>query len=313
MPTLVTVALALIVGAYALLAGAAALGFLLTRRSPRPPAPSEWPPVTVLVPDGENTERLRDALRACDYPADRLNIVSASQHGRDAVPPQSDDPRSVALTLPAGAEVPPGWIQSMVRHARSDESAVTGPTVVEHDDLFLPRLEALQHLARLGWVGGLSHADLPSGPGTASRSVTSDADASADFVPTPDALVERPPVASFGALVQRQAEWFRRAIQSPALLVQGQAAGLWILHTLLLVCAAGAVVLPAWRQPTLLALLGKMGADVLLILPAATTYGQRDLLRSIVPTALMMVVSIPFAGLWGLTDLSREPSPPAAP
>jgi hypothetical protein len=61
-----------------------------------------------------------------------------------------------------------------------------------------------------------------------------------------------------------------------------------------------AIGLPSWRQPTLLALVGKMGADVLLTLPAAKLYGQRDLLRSIVSTDLMLVLTIPIAGLWAL-------------
>jgi hypothetical protein len=70
-----------------------------------------------------------------------------------------------------------------------------------------------------------------------------------------------------------------------------------------------AIILPAWRQPTLLALVGKMGADVLLTLPAAKLYGQRDLLRSIVSTVLMQVVALPLAGLWALVDRFREPIP----
>ncbi|MFB6278685.1 MAG: hypothetical protein ABEK75_04220, partial [Salinibacter sp.] len=100
-----------------------------------------------------------------------------------------------------------------------------------------------------------------------------------------------------------------RSSRDPSWIVRGQAAGLWLLHATLLACSVVAVARPAWRQPTLLALVGKMGADVLLTLPAAKLYGQRDLLRSIVSTVLVQVVALPFAGLWALVDRFQASMP----
>ena len=313
MPTAVVVVLLLLVGSYVLLAGAAALGFLSARRQSPPPAPSNWPPVTVHVPEGANPEQLRDTLRSGDYPMDRVDFVlSPPGDDPDAHNPEGT-PGEVALHLPPEAKVSPGWMPSMVRLARADGRATMGPTVVEHDDRFLPRLEALQHLTRLGWLGGTAHAGLPPGPGTANRAVVSESDAPAAFNPDPDALVTRAPASSFANLIRRQADWFRQSVRSSSRLVQGGAVGLWTLHAALLVCCVVAFAQPTWRQPTLLALLGKMGADVVLILPAATHYGQRDLLRSIVPTVLMGVLSVPLAGLRALAPLVSDPEPANEP
>jgi hypothetical protein len=137
-----------------------------------------------------------------------------------------------------------------------------------------------------------------------------ESDIPAAFNPDPEALVTRPPASSFGDLLRRQAEWFGQSARSSSRLVQAAAVGLWVLHAALLVCCVVALAQPAWRQPTLLALLGKMGADVVLVLPAATHYGQRGLLRSLVPAVLMGVLSIPLAGLQALTGL-LSPSTPA--
>jgi hypothetical protein len=309
MPTAVVALLLLLVGSYVLLAGAAALGFLSARRQSPPSAPAEWPTVTVHVPEAANLEQLRDALRSGDYPMDRVNILSSpSGDAPKGYTPEA--PGEVVLRLPSRAEVASGWVQSMVRHAQRDGRAVMGPTVVEHDDRFLPRLEALQHLARLAWLGGTAHAGLPPGPGTTNRVVVAESDIPAAFNPDPEALVTRPPASSFGDLLRRQAEWFGQSARSSSRFAQAAAVGLWVLHAALLACCVVALAQPAWRQPTLLALLGKMGADVVLALPAATHYGQRGLLRSLVPAVLMGVLSIPLAGLQALTGL-LSPSTPA--
>ena len=326
MPSVVLITLFVLVGAYALGAGAAALGFGAIRRRSLPNAPTEWPPVTVVPRQGADAARLRDALESCEYPMDRVEVArpdaSTAKAGGSA--PASDH---VILTLPPGAEVPPGWPRSMVRQCRADASVVVGPTLVEHDDLFLPRLEALQHMGRLTRLGGAAHLGLPIGPGTANRALDADARPSAPpssegsaprdrsssapstFSPAPQAAVTRPAAGSFVDLLRRQAERFHHALRSPSRFVQAQAVGLWGVNAVLLACSAIAVALPAWRQPILVALLGKMGADVLLTLPAASHFGERRLLRSIVATVLMLMVSIPVAGGWALMTSLRERSP----
>jgi len=99
--------------------------------------------------------------------------------------------------------------------------------------------------------------------------------------------------------------------RSSSWLVRAQGIGLWLLHSVLLACALVAVAVPAWRQPTLLALVATMGANVVLALPAAKHYGQRGLLRSVVPTVLMLVLALPVAGLWAVTlpSSSQDPEP----
>jgi hypothetical protein len=42
-----------------------------------------------------------------------------------------------------------------------------------------------------------------------------------------------------------------------------------------------------------------MGADLLLTLPAARHFGQGRLLRSAVPTELLLLLAVPIAGLLG--------------
>ncbi len=318
MPTVVVTILIVLLAPYVLLASAAAVGFLAARRSPPPSTPSEWPSVTIVAPTADG-KAIQETLQSCEYPVDRVEAMLPKTDGHNSTTESKTEvPGDVTLTLPAEAEVPPGWIRSMVRYCRSNSTAV-GPTIIQHDDLFLPRLHALQHVGRLTVLGGLSHVGLPPGPSTANRAQCPDAlpsdanlpspDASAaapTFNPEQEAAVTRPPAASFIDLLQEQAEWFRRALRSPTRLVQGQAVGLWLVHAVLLTCSVVAVAVPAWRQPTLLALLGKMGADVILTLPAASHFGQRHLLRSIVPTALMMVVTLPLAGGWALVNPSGK-------
>lgn len=318
MPTVVVTILIALVASYVLLASAAAAGFLAARRSSPPSAPSEWPSVTIVVPPTADRKAVQEALQSCEYPMDRVEFTAPeADESLSSTDDNAQDLGDVTLTLPPGADVSPGWIRSMVRYCRSDSTIAVGPTIIQHDDLFLPRLHALQHVGRLTVLGGLSHLGLPPGPGTANRAQRPDAlpsnanvpalDTSTvtpTFNPEQEAVVTRPPAASFIDLLGEQAGWFRRALRSPARLVQGRAVGLWLVHTVLLTCSVVAVAVPAWRQPTLLALLGKMGADMILTLPAASHFGQRPLLRSIVPTALTMVVTLPLAGAWALVNPS---------
>ncbi|WP_103026553.1 hypothetical protein [Salinibacter altiplanensis] len=323
MPSVVVTILGVLVGAYALGAGAAALAFLTARDRSSLGASAEWPPVTVVPSQGADPGALRDALASCEYPTDRVEVTHsdapASTAGGSA--PTSDN---VILTLPPGAEVPPEWPRSMVRPCQTDASVVVGPTLVRHDNLFLPRLEALQHLGRLTRLGGTAHLGLPISPGTANRALNARPFGSpssqesvplgppstvpSTFNPAPEAAVTRPAAGSFVDLLRRQAERFHRALHTPSRFVQAQAVGRWGVNAVLLACSAVAIVLPAWRQPTLVALLGKMGADVLLAVPAASHFGERGLLRSTVATVLMLMVLIPLAGGWALVGSFRANS-----
>lgn len=362
MPTLAVGLLVVLVGLYVVLAGAAWMGFLWSRRQLEPTPPSNWPSVSVLVPPStKSLEATMQALQECDYPPERLDVVLVhagsvepslgNEHEDRSVHPvsvegQDRDDRArkkgvdaaqgeVVLMLPPGGTVSPHWIRALVRHCTADTPVVVGPTVVEHNDLFWPRLQALQHLGRQALAGGLSQLGLPPGPGTQNQAVRPDSlrpkrndnpespslsvplsaapEASATHIPDPDAVARQSPVSSFTEYVRWQAQWLARSFQFPDRIVQGQAVGLWLLHVVLLACSVMAIGLPSWRQPTLLALVGKMGVDVVLTLPAAKLYGQRGLLRSIVPTELMLVLAIPIAGLWALVgpNARSESDPPS--
>ena len=348
MPTPVLVVLVLLVGAYVLLAGGAFVGLLSTQHQAPPPAPSAWPKVTVMVPpEAHDPQQLASSIQSCDYPPDRLHLVfpaepspahssdTAAVRGR-SVPQRTSTPPllqtiaeeaegEIVLTAPTGNTVPSGWIQSMVRRCTDDTPVVVGPSTIEHDDLFLPRLQALSQLGSMAWRAGATYFNLPTpaatsnwairvetGPNTPPRPesvLDSPTSGPTTFNPDPEAAIERAPVDSFQALLHRFAQDFRRAFETNSTLAQSQGLGIWLVHTALLVCALVAVAVPAWRQPTLLALLAKMGTDVLLTLPAAKQYGERTLLRSLVPTELMLVLALPIAGLWSLVlPFSQKPN-----
>jgi hypothetical protein len=290
-------------------------------------------------------------LEACDYPADRLDILvfsdepRASHSSKEGTAPSvrtlplSETPSGpfpvplervlstaegeVLLNMPADGEVSSEWIRSMVRRCTAQTPVVVGPTVIEHEDLFLPRLQALSHLGRLALTAGLSHVGIPSPVEASNRAARVDPsppDSAKDAAtghargvlppavnPEADAVVARPPVSSFEALLRRLAQGFRRTLHSSSWLVRGQGIGLWLLHSVLLTCSVVAVAVPAWRQPTLLALVALMLTNVVLALPAAKHYGQRGLLRSIVPGELMLVLTVPIAGLCALMSRNSPP------
>lgn len=364
MPFSVLIALLVVVIPYVVLTGVASLGSMAARGQTPPATPSAWPTVTVLIPlHTDSPEASLQALQACTYPWDHVEILLVDSKGVGETSPGADSEETtfhrisslgeqsqesirnpvkkntasaqgdVILTLPAGGDPPSSWLQSMVRQCTPVTPVVVGPTVVKHEDLFLPRLQALQHLGRLALVGAASRFNLPIDPGTAnqalhtegldfelnalprqmgsSSSTSSLASASETYIPEPDAVVRISAVSSFSEYLRRQARWFRHSFRSPSWFVQGRAAGLWLVHTVLLACSAAAVALPAWRQPTLLALLGKMGANVILTVPAAKHYEQRGLLRSVVPSELMLVLTLPLAGIWALLGPRPTPEPHA--
>jgi cellulose synthase/poly-beta-1,6-N-acetylglucosamine synthase-like glycosyltransferase len=366
-PTTVLVVLAIIVGTYVLQVGAAAVGFARIRRQPAPASPSSWPAVSVVVParnEADDIEACLESLRACDYPADRYEIIVVDDFSTDgtaarvkARQPAGHDasadpvrlvtmdgagarsgphkPAAVArgvraatgeviLTTDADCRVPSGWLRSMVRRCTPETPFVAGPVTYEHDDLFFPRLQALELVGLVAYGAGTLGLGLPTFCNSANvayrRDVIDAQEGAPDgaardelllqhvaygtvrevaFNPDPDACVTTEPVASFSEYLQQQARWahmgLRYAFSAPRALV----VGLWLTHAVLLLAAAVALAVPSWREPTLVAILGKMGADLLLTLPAARHFGQGRLLRSVVPTELLLLVAVPIAGLLG--------------
>jgi len=342
-PFPVLVALLVVVVPYVAFTAVASLSFVQARRESGPPPPSPWPHVSVLLPSTAASSE-DTALDASEYPADRLELLhphpkpaaSSGDGGRsrparadatDRKEPVADLAQALAaadgeilVTVPNGGSQSAAGICSMASRCTPETPVVVGPTIIEHDDRFVPRLHALQHLGRLAVTAGVMRAGRPTLPDDTncafhvetvrSPSKPAPTQASLAFNPDPDAAVSRLPAQSFGELFHRQSRWFRRAWTRSGV-VQGQAVGLWLLHTLFLICSLIAVAVPAWRQPTLLALVGKMGADVVLTLPAAKHYGQRPLLRSIVPSELALLGTIPLAGVWALLDPNDASEPSA--
>ncbi len=369
MPTALLALLAVVVAAYLLQLGAAALGFARVRREPHPPDPPSWPFVSVVVParnEADGIEACLESLRACDYPNDRYEIivvddcstdgtaarVKARQPAGPDVQPEActvrlvemtethgrlenHKPAAVAqgveaaeadviLTTDADCTVPAAWIRSMVRRCTPETPFVAGPVAYEHENLFLPRLQALELMGLVAYGAGTINLGVPTFCNSANvayrRDVIEAQDAapngaaqdelllqhvayetnrSVAFNPDPDARITTEPAPSFTAYLQQQARWAQTGLRYPFLLPHVLVVGLWGTHTLLLLAAAAALAIPAWQQPTLVALLGKMGADALLAAPAARHYGQGGLLRSAVPTELLLLVAVPIVGILG--------------
>jgi cellulose synthase/poly-beta-1,6-N-acetylglucosamine synthase-like glycosyltransferase len=129
--------------------------------------------------------------------------------------------------------------------------------------------------------------------------VAYDSDRRVVFNPDPEARVTTEPAPSFSAYLEQQSRWAHMGLRYPFALPRGLVFGLWLTHTVLFLALAVALVVPAWRQPTLIAFLGKMAFDALLAAPAARHFGQRRLLRSAVPTELLLLFAVPLVGFVG--------------
>lgn len=369
MPTPVLVVLVVVVTGYVLQVVAAAVGFFRVRRAPTPPAPATWPEVSVVVParnEADGIEACLDSLRACEYPADRYEIIVVDDRSTDGtarhvrarqpaghredpdVPPVrlvemaetggrtgAHKPAAVArgvdaaegdviLTTDADCTVPVGWIRSMVRRCTPDTPFVAGPVAYDHEDLFLPRLQALELMGLVAYGAGTLGLGIPTFCNSANVAYRREVIAARDEAPNgaaqdemllqhvayetdrrvafnadPDACVTTEPAPSLDAYLQQQARWAHMGLRYPFPLPRALVVGLWLTHTVLLLTAAVALAVPAWRQPTLLAFLGKMGADALLAVPATRHFGQGTLSRSAVPTELLLLVAVPIVGLLG--------------
>lgn len=320
MPESVLVALILSVAVYGLVVGVAAVRALRQRGRDidglSPPAS-----ISVVVPDESETgDRLREPTGEWVGQTPEVEFVTATAEStRSAVEAATGD-----VILIPGAESPGGrdWIHTMSAHCTPESPVAAGPTIVEHNDHFLPRLEALQNIGCIALFSGLTSGPPPPSRNCLNVAVRREAvnrnrpadwsepsrlapgtDGSAQFVDDPRAALPCPPAGSFDVYFSRFVELVKNGFQSLA--ASGKLVGLALLatHAVLLASCVVAVAHPAWRQPTLLALLGKMGADGFLLAPAARHYNERGLLRSFVPSELLLVAVVPFAGLFAVPGL----------
>lgn len=368
MPTSLLLFLAALTAVYGLQMGAAALGFARVRRQTAPPPPDSWPSVSVIVParnEADGIDACLESLRACNYPADRFEIIVVDDFSTDGtakrvkarqpaghgpvdeqvvrlVEMTGDGDRSgphkpaavargveaaegdVILTTDADCRVQPEWVRSMVRRCTPDTPFVAGPVAYEHNDLFLPRLQALELMGLVAYGAGTLGINLPTFCNSANVAYRRDVieartdapngaaqdelllqhvayatDRQVLFNPDPDACVTTDPAPSFTDYLEQQARWAHMGLRYPFAVPRTMVVTLWLIHAALLLAAAVAIAVPAWRQPTLLAFLGKIAADALLTAPAARHFGQGRLLRSAVPTELLLLVAVPIVGLVG--------------
>ncbi|MFB6250059.1 MAG: glycosyltransferase [Salinibacter sp.] len=230
----------------------------------------------------------------------------------------------VILTTDADCTVPPAWVRSMVQRCTPETPFVAGPVGYDHGDRFLPRLQALELIGLVAYGAGTIGVGLPTfcnsanvayrrdvvaaretAPDGAARDemllqyVAYDTDRTVAFNPDPEATVRTTPPDTLLGYLQQQARWAHMGLRYPFPLPRALVVGLWAVHTALFLACAAALALPTWRDPALLLLLGKMGADALLAVPAARHFGARGLSRSAVPTELLLLVAVPVIGVLG--------------
>lgn len=324
---------------YILFVTGAAVAFFRAQHSEPPSDGPEAPFVSLVIPvrsPNASLEDLLDTLRASSYPADRYEILvtvpaegerpsvsrsTTSNGGSDPslhlietgsrTPPDARSEHVATqasgdflIPLPPKAILSPEWLSAVAAHGSPDVDRLTTAVTYEHNERFLPRLQALEQIghtaASVGAEKGL-HSAPPENPSTEEASRTTGP--SPDLVSStaaPEAQVRRPaPAATLGQYVETAAQRLLDAFRQSGATKRFGVALYWLTHSIFLVTGAVAVVAPAWRQPVLLAFLAKMGADLVLAVPAARHFGQRGLLRSIVPTELFLVLAIPAGGLLG--------------
>jgi cellulose synthase/poly-beta-1,6-N-acetylglucosamine synthase-like glycosyltransferase len=243
---------------------------------------------------------------------------AAVAHGVDAA--MGD----VILTTDADCAVSPTWVKSMVRRCTPDTPFVAGPVTYDHDELFLPRLQALELVGLVAYGAGTLTMGLPTFCNSANvayrrdvlgdaqppqngaasdelllQHVAYDTDLTVTFNPDPGAAVTTTPTRSFVQYLQQQARWAHMGLRYPYLVPKVLVVGLWTTHALLFLAAAVALAIPAWREPMLLLFLAKMGGDAIVAVPSARHFGQGGLLRSAVPTELLLLFSVPLIGVLG--------------
>lgn len=331
MPESLLTALVLFVALYGLVVGIAAVRVLLRRSSTADPS-SGVDSVSIVTLNPSNSPAIR--FDGSNGHEDFGDVDVVSLRGPDAETIKSavrDGERDVVLLPGTGRADGLEWIRALAARCTRKAPVVAGPTIVEHNDHFLPRLEALQQIGYIAFFAGLTSSPPPPTNGCPNLAVRTEslqdteifksgerdelhtlAKGETTFVDEPDAALTCSPASSFDDYFARLVHKLRTAVRSTSWPGLTLAVGLWMTHALLLVCCVVAVGIPAWRQPTLLALLGKMGADGFLLTPSARHYGERGLLRSFVPSELLLVIVVPFAGLFALPGLQELLGAPAS-
>ena len=234
---------------------------------------------------------------------------------------------TVVLTTDADCIVGPNWIRSMVRRCTPETPFVAGAVRYRFSHRYFERLQALAFAGLVAFGAGTLGLGLPTYCNSANLAFRRDlldtvpdvsgerdgaagdelllqhvaygTDRDVAFNADPDAAVTTQPAPDVDAYVHQQARWASMGARYPFLRPRLLVVSMWALHPVLLGACAAALALPAWRQPTLAALLAKMAGDLLLTVPFLKHFDQNDLSRSTIATELMLLVVVPIAGFLG--------------
>lgn len=234
---------------------------------------------------------------------------------------------TVMLVLDADCVPPPSWAATLARACTEATPVVCGPVRYTADaEDWLDRFQALEFLGLNAYGAGTAGLGCPTicngGNMAVHRSLIEalpteqvTAHLAADellvqhvayqtnrqvrYVWDTNACVATAPAASWQDFWQQRTRW-AHAMQSYQMVPWLLSMGVFAVHAALLVaCGAGVAHPDAFSQPAVAGLLAKMGADLLLLLPASNTLGHRDLMRSFVPASLLQLVYVVAAGLYG--------------
>ncbi|PEN09493.1 hypothetical protein CRI93_01830 [Longimonas halophila] len=235
---------------------------------------------------------------------------------------------TVVLVLDADCVPSPSWAATLARACTAETPVVCGPVRYDVDaERWIERFQALEFLglnaygagtAGLGWPticngGNMAvHrsliAALPDEQIAAHlaadelllQHVAYRTDDSVRYVWHETACVTTTPASSWTAFWQQRKRW-AHATRSYHAVPWLCTLGIFVVHAVLLgVCLVGATDPDALSQPAVTGLLAKMGADLLLLLPASHTVGHRDLMRSYIPASLLQLGYVVGAGLHGV-------------
>jgi len=234
---------------------------------------------------------------------------------------------TVVLTTDADCIVGPNWIRSMVRRCTPETPFVAGAVRYRFSHRYFERLQALAFAGLVAFGAGTLGLGLPTYCNSANLAFRRDllaavpnvsgerdgaagdelllqhvaygTDRDVAFNADPDAAVTTEPAPDVDTYIHQQARWASMGARYPFLRPRLLVVSMWALHPVLLGACAAALALPAWRQPTIAALLAKMAGDLLLTVPFLKHFDQNDLSRSTIATELMLLVVVPIAGFLG--------------
>jgi cellulose synthase/poly-beta-1,6-N-acetylglucosamine synthase-like glycosyltransferase len=273
------------------------------------------------------------AFAGATEPTVRLLQLDQNQHDNGGHKPEAvargveAASGTVVLTTDADCIVGPNWIRSMVRRCTPETPFVAGAVRYRFSHRYFERLQALAFAGLVAFGAGTLGLRLPTYCNSANLAFRRDlldtvpdvsgerdgaagdelllqhvaygTDRDVAFNADPDAAVTTEPAPDVDAYVHQQARWASMGARYPFLRPRLLVVSMWALHPVLLGACAAALALPAWRQPTLAALLAKMAGDLLLTVPFLKHYDQNELSRSTIATELMLLVVVPIAGFLG--------------